>query len=133
MKFRYKKLSSNLTRPIIPIGISYKGGTPIRYEALIDSGADMCAFDAQIGEILGIDIQSGRKDEFAGVMGDAKFIFYHEVVVTIGGWPYRIDAGFAYDISPYGFGFLGQNGFFDKFVVQFDYPKTEIILRQPVN
>ncbi|HLB95960.1 MAG TPA: hypothetical protein VJK26_03605 [Patescibacteria group bacterium] len=48
MKFKYKNYGSGFLRPVIPIEIIYKK-FPVPYEVLIDSGADFCIFDAQIG------------------------------------------------------------------------------------
>lgn len=62
MKFKYKKLAPGLIRPIIPITLHYHNQS-VTYEALVDSGADMSMFPAQIGELLGIDIKSGQKGE----------------------------------------------------------------------
>ena len=42
VKFKYKKIASGLVRPIIPIDLSYKHFSPISYEALADSGDDIC-------------------------------------------------------------------------------------------
>jgi len=62
MKFKYKKYAPGILRPVIPIEIIYKNRS-IPYEVLVDSGADFCIFDAQIGEILEIDITSGEQRE----------------------------------------------------------------------
>jgi len=73
MKFPYLKLSlpqrseffeSTILKPIIPLKISVEG-EELRYAALIDSGADFCIFDAEIGEYLGkyIDEIVQRIDE----------------------------------------------------------------------
>ena len=45
---------------------------------------------------------------------------------------YEIDAGFMPDVSGriMSYGIVGQNGFFDKFVVKFDLSKEEIELRR---
>jgi len=51
MKFRDKKYRPGVLKPVIPIEIIYKEKS-VPYEVLIDSGADFCIFDAQIGEIL---------------------------------------------------------------------------------
>jgi len=68
MKFPYSKFSlpnklsffgNHLLKPIIPIGISHKD-KKIKYLALIDSGADFCIFDAEVGKYLGIDIKSAE-------------------------------------------------------------------------
>ena len=56
MQFLYKKFKladgTELFKPIIPIGLLFNGKL-IRYEALIDSGADFNIFNAEIGELLG--------------------------------------------------------------------------------
>jgi len=40
----------------------------------------------------------------------------HEVGLSIGGREYQTIAGFSFEISPRGFGVLGQKGFFDIFL-----------------
>ena len=139
MKFSYSKfpLPNKLTpfgdyllKPIIPIGVFYKD-KKIRYLALIDSGADFCIFDAEVGEYLGIDIKSGEKMTFKGIQGanDAE-AFLHKVILNIGGWDHKITVGFSYQINKSGFGVLGQKGFFDIFIVKFDLLKEEIELKE---
>ncbi|OGI98619.1 hypothetical protein A3H53_01220 [Candidatus Nomurabacteria bacterium RIFCSPLOWO2_02_FULL_40_10] len=58
MKFRYFKFPLTkrsylfgmaLLKPVIPFEIVY-GGVRLRYAALIDSGADFCIFDGEVGE-----------------------------------------------------------------------------------
>jgi hypothetical protein len=97
---------------------------------LIDSGADFCIFDAEIGEYLNINIRTGNKEPFGGIqeMGIAE-AFLHQVTINIGGWHYKTIVGFTYDIAKYGFGILGQKGFFDIFVVKFDLIKEVIELK----
>jgi hypothetical protein len=50
MKFDYKKFGPGVIRPIIPIKVLYNGQI-VSYNVLVDSGADMCLFDSQIGEL----------------------------------------------------------------------------------
>lgn len=110
--------------------ISVKGNE-LRYEALIDSGADFCIFDVEIGEYLGIDIKPGRREEFGGIQEKAGAqAFLHDVSINIGGWSYKTTVGFSYDIAKHGFGVLGQKGFFDIFVVKFDFLKEGIELKE---
>lgn len=139
MKFDYFKLplpeksdffGDAILKPIIPVKIMYKGNIA-NYAALIDSGADFNIFDAEIGEYLGIDVKSGTKEIFGGIQkkGGAE-AFLHEVTLNIGGWDYKNTVGFSYDIAEHGFGILGQKGFFDIFVVKFDWVKEEIELKE---
>jgi len=69
MKFRYKKYGPYL-RPVIPIKLKHNNHF-IWYEALVDSGADLCIFDAEIGGILGIRIEKGKKELVSGIAGQA--------------------------------------------------------------
>lgn len=80
MKFRYKKYAQGTLRPVIPIEIIFEDRA-VPYEVLVDSGADFCIFDAQIGEILGIDIISGEKQEVWGITGVGEYYYVHPVTL----------------------------------------------------
>lgn len=138
MKFKYYKVSLNPSsdffgkafyKPIIPIKIS-KLNNSLQYAVLIDSGADFCIFDAEIGEYLGLDIKRASEIRFGGIqnIGGAK-AYIHRVDIEIGGHKLETEVGFSYDISKNGYGILGQKGFFDSFVVKFDLNKNEIDLK----
>ena len=133
MKFSYKRYGPNTVRSVIPIKL-VKGDRSFGYEVLVDSGADLCIFHAEIGEILGIDVKKGAAREVFGVGGKASVYYLHKVTVEVGGWPFEIEAGFMPDVSgrrmPYGV--VGQKGFFDIFVVKFDLLKEEIELKQRI-
>mgnify|MGYP001589300156 CR=1 FL=1 len=139
MKFRYFKFplperspffGVSILKPIIPLGIAVRE-TSLQYAALIDSGADFCIFDAEIGEALGLDVRSGTRTSFGGIQethpADA---FLHEVTLVIGGWHHTTTVGFSYGIAQHGYGILGQKGFFDIFIVKFDLLKEEIELKE---
>lgn len=64
MKFNHKKLAPGVLRPIIPIAVGHNDFF-VSYEVLVDSGADMCIFDAEIGELLGIEYRKRRKERNA--------------------------------------------------------------------
>jgi hypothetical protein len=139
MKFKYFKFpiskrsdffGHSLLKPIIPIKIS-AGTSTLRYMALIDSGADFCIFDAEIGEALGLNVRSGLKENFGGIQErGSSLVFIHNVIINVGGWDHTIKAGFSYDIAKWGYGILGQKGFFDIFIVVFDLLKEEIELKE---
>ena len=123
MKFRYKKYRPDLLRPVIPIEIIYKSKS-VPYEVLIDSGADFCVFDAEIGEILGIPVEEGERFEVVGITGEKEPVYFHFLEIKIGKCRYEAKIAFLRKIGPYGV--LGQKGFFDKFIVKFDLLKEEI-------
>ncbi len=131
MKFKYKRYGSgNYLRPVIPVILEHKGNK-LGYEVLVDSGADLCVFDSQIGEAIGIDVLANAPKEVFGVGGKATFFYVHGVRITVGATSYEIEAGFMPSVVgrvvPYGV--VGQKGFFDKFIVQFDLLREEVELK----
>ena len=125
MKFRYKKYDQEILRPVIPISIKYKNKS-LFYEVLVDSGADSCIFDAQIGKLLGLKITQGKKNQIFGITGKSEDYFLHKVTLSVGGWDYETEVGFLPNIAKMGYGVVGQRGFFDTFVVKFDLPVGDI-------
>ena len=129
MKFSYKKYGPGVLRPVIPIEVVYKN-LSVPYEVLVDSGADFCIFDAQIADIFGVDLESGEKNEVAGITGVNAPIYFHNIVIKVGGWPFKIRAAFLREIGRFGYGIVGQKGFFDIFTVKFDFLKEQIELNK---
>lgn len=139
MKFPYRKIAlpqysdffgRSILRPIIPVEVSVNG-KKIRYAALIDSGADFCIFDGEIGEFLGLEIEKGPLLTFGGIQGMSVLKAYiHEVVLDVGGLSYKTNVGFSRDISQNGVGILGQKGFFDVFSVKFEYSSEDIEIKE---
>lgn len=130
MKFYYKRYGPNTLRPVVPIKLK-NGDTSIYYEVLVDSGADLCIFDAEIGEALGIDIKRGTPKEVFGVGGKSSIYYLHKVEIEVGGWIYKINAGFMPDVAGriMQYGIVGQHGFFENFIVKFDLLKEEVELK----
>ena len=138
MKFNYfkfplpkrsKLFGWSILKPIIPLEISH-GERKLRYNALIDSGADLSIIDGVVGDFLGLDVRSGDREVFGGVQETAPAeAFLHRVKINIGGHDYETKIGFSYDIAKHGFGLLGQKGFFDLFIVKFDLAKEEVELK----
>lgn len=60
MQFKYKLTPFGILMPVIPIGIGINKIT-VQYSALIDSGAAVNVFDAEMGELIGLDVKSGKK------------------------------------------------------------------------
>ena len=140
MKFEYKKFPIPYSdafstrhfssRPVIPIIIKNPvNGRTIGYEALIDSGADFNILPAEVGEIIGLDIKNGKMVEFGGIGSGGHAAYFHKVKISIGGIEHQLDCSFSYDIVKSGYGILGQEGFFDHFIVKFDHSKKEIEIK----
>ncbi len=112
-------------RPVILITLEYQGQKR-NYRALIDSGADFTIFHSLIGELLGIDIESGKEAYFGGVGGSGMRAYFHTITAQVGEHSYRLYCGFSQDIPADGYGILGQVGFFDQFKVTLDHQQEEI-------
>lgn len=139
MKFSYAKFALqqrsplfgfSVLRPIIPLTIQ-AGDHMLKYQALVDSGADFSIFDAEVGEELGLNIRSGDEMRFGGVQGYGGAVAYlHAVTLILGGKSFQTIVGFSYDIGKRGTGILGQKGFFDRFAVKFELMKESIELSE---
>ncbi|MEO6239813.1 MAG: aspartyl protease family protein [Bacteroidia bacterium] len=130
MKFNYKEYGIDTIRPIIPIQLIHNN-QKIGYEVLVDSGADLCVFNAEIGEAIGIDIERGKRRMISGIGGKSAIMFLHTVQIKVGEQEYKIEAGFMPDVAGrvIQYGVVGQQGFFENFIVKFDYQKEEIELK----
>ncbi len=124
MKFKYKRYGSDTLRPVIPIEVSYNS-ISIPYEVLIDSGADVCIFDSDISELLGIDFIKGVRRELSGVTGMPDYYYLHKLTIIINGIKYKTEVGFM-KLRIQAFGIVGQKGFFDRFIVKFNFKKEDI-------
>lgn len=116
--------------PVIPIGLEYKG-VSFKYEALIDSGADMNLFPWGIAEIFGFRKEDAIAQVFAhGVGGEPLKAYIFDIIISVGGSVrHTAQCAFSEDLhTNENFGFLGQRGFFDYYRIEFDYAKKGITL-----
>ncbi len=92
MKFPYIKLRAKPTdafperkevlKPFIPIRIWNNDKTKnIEVWALVDSGADDCVFNAQLGEMIGLNIMEGPKNEYTGIGKGFITAFFHNIFI----------------------------------------------------
>jgi hypothetical protein len=127
--FKYKRVDGTKYRPIISIGISFK--KDLKYEVLVDSGADICIFDAEVAQAIGIvDIVTGEEMKFGGITGKSEVGYIHTVKIKIKDCEFRTKVVFSEHINDDGTGIVGQKGFFDRFVVKFDYSEKSLVLRK---
>lgn len=124
MKFEYKAIGSKRRRPFIPVTLrNPKTKEVVECWALVDSGADCNLFASVLGEIIGLDIESGIQRPVAGIVaGEKRSYFEHELELIVGGWTFHAKVGFMPSISSQaGEGIVGQSGFFNNFkYVKFD-------------
>ena len=112
--------------PVIPIIVENEGKT-LGALCLIDSGAEYCLLDAEIGRALGLVIEEGLPVSLSGVQ-DPKFTAYlHDIIYRIGERNYPATIGFV-DNAQMGYGILGRNGFFYYFKVYFDHRGRKVKL-----
>ena len=131
MKFVYKRFASGVERPIIPVIVRNPATQQsVRYQALVDSGADQCIFAGEMGELIGLDVTAGTEHKVSGVVaGQTRPYYLHDVEIEIGGWRRAATVGFMPDLAANGHGLLGQAGFFDLFsFVKFQRPKGTVEL-----
>lgn len=106
-------------RPVITIALLHQN-TKEKFSALVDSGADACLFPRDAAEVLNIDIKSGPRAFFTGIGGGQIPFYFHEIDIFVGEYQVKTKVGFS--TSTIGTtGLLGQQGFFDNFIVSFDY------------
>ncbi len=124
MKFEYLEIPSrehgkpSARRPYIPIRILY-GARFQDLMCLVDSKADLCLFPAKIGEILGIDLETGTREEIGGIAESPIVAYIHPVRLIVRGLSgVDVDAGFT-ESAGIRAGILGQIGFFDKYRITF--------------
>lgn len=99
-------------RPYVPVSLSKWRRKTLLFPALIDSGADFSLFPAQMLDILGTELEAGKKRFVYGV-GDHKIITYtHNLNITVGDYTFKTKIDFSRNQHV---PLLGRSGFFDKF------------------
>ncbi len=115
-------------RPVITVALQYQN-TKQKFSALVDSGADACLFPKDVAEVLGIDVKSGQRTFFTGIGGGEIPFYFHEIEIFIGEYQIRAKVGFS--TSTIGTtGLMGQQGFFDSFIISFDYKNKFIEIKK---
>jgi len=120
--------------PFIPVVLVHASArVPLMLVA--DSGADYTIVSSEIASLLGLDLAAGEKTGFCGTTGQQQEAYIHRVDFVIedaaGAVQYAADVAFA-GLPRSVAGLLGRVGFFDRFVVTFNHPKNQILLRSVV-
>ena len=115
---------------MIPIKL-ISGDQVVRYEVLVDSGADNSIFHSEVADALGIRMTAGELDDFMGATGGKARMYIHPVQIEVGGWCFDTKVAFADVLGLKGMpGLAGQIGFFDLFTVKFDYQKEVLEIKE---
>src|SRR5438105_14638932 len=127
-RFSYQFLdSTRFLRPYIPVTLRHDSITLEPILALVDSGADFSIFDAELSYLLDIDLTKLKTIDLAGINGKAEGYVAH-MEIGIEDRFISIPLVFSFDFSPQGFGgIVGQLGFFDSFLVEFDRANKSIV------
>ncbi|HEX3744868.1 MAG TPA: hypothetical protein VHW09_13090 [Bryobacteraceae bacterium] len=101
------------TRDGIPVPVSLViGRQSVELLAKLDTGAAHCIFERKYGEMLEIDVESGRLQRFRTVAGS--FAAYEqEVIIQTLGIEFPAVVFFAQD-STFSRNFLGRSGWLDR-------------------
>jgi len=118
MRFPYQQRHGRFL-PIIPIKLRSADGEWITFDAFVDSGASYSVFTAEIGEILGLDVESGKKIYVTVGDGSLITVYLHELEVMIGEMTFKATVGFSKQLG-IGFNIIGRKDFFERFKVCFD-------------
>src|SRR6516225_6285782 len=95
----------------VPITLAV-GRESVELLAKLDTGAEYCIFERKYGEMLGLDVQSGRLQRFRTVAGSFD-AYEHEVTIQTLGIEFPAVAFFAQDLA-FTRNFLGRSGWLDR-------------------
>lgn len=95
----------------IPVKISF-GNQSIATNAKLDTGCSNCIFRRQIGEALGLDIESGQEQRFSSVHGTA-ITYGHFVTLSVLDLSFDVMVYFAAD-DYFPRNLLGRHGWLDQ-------------------
>lgn len=111
--------------PIIPLALTFAGKKKEFY-ALIDSGATISVFRAEVADSLGLIIEKGKETYLGGVGGRIKG-YIRPINIEIAGKNFNCPIVFSreYLVS---FNLLGRESFFPKFRIIFEEKKKQVQL-----
>jgi hypothetical protein len=116
MKYRYTSLLSRQA-PLIKVTLRHQGKR-VTVLAMIDSGADICVFNLEYAKALEIDLKMCDPVVVSGVEGKAHDCYRTKVDLEPEGLP-KITVPVLFIDSSGVDGLLGQEGFFDHFIITF--------------
>ena len=124
----YAARPGDLPRPYLPVRvINPESAKELRVYALIDTGADECAFPASFASLLGHNLQAGQTRRIS--TGNGVTIGYgHTTRIAIEGFSTQ-DVLVDFMPNP-NTPLLGVKSFLSNFILTVDYPNKTFSLRQ---
>lgn len=105
--------------PLIPVTLIKSDGVPLTpLLALVDSGAIISLFQAEIADLLGLDLKTGEKVSLVGIK-DGLEGYVHMVQCKIGPYDCSFRIAFSEELTTE-FQILGRLDFFEKCTILFD-------------
>ena len=106
--------------PIISLQLMGEGtGDWITFDAFVDSGASYSIFRAEIGDILGLEVEKGEKMLITVGDGSLIIIYVHRLEIQIGDEKFEVGIGFSKQLG-IGFNIIGRKDIFERFIICFD-------------
>lgn len=123
--------SPSVYKPLITVVLRCQSQKTSKLLVLVDSGADACLFPKGVADQLGIDVKSGPPIPFTGLGGDRSPFYFHEIEILFGTYSVKSKAGFSMSYHIGVGGILGQQGFFDQFIVTFEHKNRFLEINKP--
>jgi len=119
------------SRPFLRIAL-VNAGLRLSCYALVDSGADYCAFPRSFMQPVGLDALTSPIDQTTGVSTASVPTHFANVSIDLQGLvEFPVYAGFTVGLEQMGLGLLGQVGFFDRFNISFSKKVCYIEIPDP--
>lgn len=107
-------------RPLAEAKVTASNGRTARLRTLLDSGADSCVLPLSLATALGLDVPRLPKALTGGVGSQSNVTYYDNLTIDLGsGIVFNAYVGFTQGMDAIGLGLLGQDGFFDRYNVEF--------------
>ena len=131
--FYYRKMRSRvlgeILRPVADIRLQTRKGKWIKYEAFIDSGADITIIPYSVGKYIGFEMKEENLVQFQGVAGKDVPTILTKVKMRIG--EVELEPRVAWALIEEAPPLLGRLDIFDRFNITFKEREGKIIF-EPV-
>lgn len=113
--------------PLIPISLRSKNSW-VEVWAYVDLGASYSIFDDKVAELLGIELEDGKR--MLAVVGDGSFIplYLHKVRMKLEEDEFEMEIGFSAKLGV-GFNLLGMD-LFNRYKVTFDNAAKKVVFER---